>query len=89
MCENQLMLSMEDDINEVTKSNQIKRIVNYLETHESISAYEATTQLSIGSPRKRFSDMRKLGFNLKDKWVEGTNKYGEHWRAKKYWLAEV
>lgn len=77
------------DIDEVTKSRQIKRIVDYLETHESISAYEATTRLSIGSPRKRFSEMRRMGFNLKSKWVDGTNKYGEKWRAKKYWLAEV
>lgn len=86
MIKGQMTIS-ETDISEATKSKQIKRIVEYLQTHESISAYEAMTRLSIGSPRKRFSDMRKLGYNLQSKWVEGTNKYGEHWRAKKYWLA--
>ena len=76
----------ENAIEPTAKQKQIRRILNYLETHDSISAYEAMTRLSIGSPRKRFSDIRRLGYNLKDKWVEGVNKYGEPWRAKKYWI---
>jgi hypothetical protein len=80
--------SEEEDLPEITKSNQIKRIVAYLNVHGSISAYEATTKLSIGSPRKRFSDMRRMGYKLDDEWVEGRNKYNEKWRAKKYFLVE-
>jgi hypothetical protein len=81
MCEDQ-------DLSEITKSKQIKRVIEYLKTHESISAYQAVRYLSIGSPRKIFSDMRKKGINLQDKWVNGVNKYGEKWRAKQYWIEE-
>lgn len=77
------------DIDEVTKSKQIKRILEYMQTHDGISQYDAIKEISVMRLASRICDMRRLGYNISDKWVTGTNKYGEKYRAKKYWLAEV
>jgi len=78
----------EDDISEVTRSNQIKRIIEYLKTHDGITGYEAIKNISVMRLASRVCDMEKLGIKIDRKWVSGVNKYGEKWRAKKYWIVE-
>ena len=70
------------------KRNQIARIVKYLESHDGITGYEAIKHISVMRLASRICDMRKLGYNITTKWVSGVNKYGEKWRAKKYWIVE-
>jgi len=77
-----------DVMPEMVLSRQINRMLNYLESHDGISNYEATTRLSIGSPTKVISKMRQKGYDIRDRWEKGVNKYGEPWRAKKYYLAQ-
>ena len=79
----QLTLS-EEDISEVTKSGQIKRIVEYCDIHGGITQYEAIKSISVMRLASRICDMKKRGYNIADEWVTGTNKYGEKYRAKRY-----
>ena len=79
---------MTEDISEKTRSNQIKRILKYLETHDGITQYEAIKNISVMRLASRICDMeQKLGMRIDRKWISGTNKYGEKYRAKKYWIA--
>lgn len=76
----------ENDISPSVKQHQIRRIVEYLKTHDGITSYEAITQISVARLASRICDMKNMGYNISCKWVSGKNKYGEKWRAKKYWI---
>jgi len=71
------------------KTNQRTRIVQYLETHDGITQYEAIKSISVMRLASRISEMKKLGYDVRDSWVKGKNKYGEKYRAKKYWIEGV
>jgi len=57
----------EDDISEVTRSNQIKRIIEYLKTHDGITGYEAIKNISVMRLASRICDMRRLGYDITTK----------------------
>ena len=80
---------MDNKIDATTKSNQIKRIVEYLNTHDGITQYEAIKNISVMRLASRICDMKRLGYVIRDEWVKGKNKYGEKYRAKKYYLEGI
>ena len=71
------------------KTNQRARIIEYLKTHDGITQYDAIKHISVMRLASRISEMRKLGYDVRDAWVKGKNKYGEKYRAKKYWIEGV
>ena len=71
------------------KTNQRTRIIEYLKTHDGITQYDAIKHISVMRLASRISEMRKLGYDVRDAWVKGKNKYGEKYRAKKYWIEGV
>lgn len=71
------------------KTNQRTRIIEYLKTHDGITQYDAIKHISVMRLSARISEMKKLGYVIRDSWVKGKNKYGEKYRAKKYWIEEV
>jgi hypothetical protein len=76
------------EIEPTAKQNQIRRVLNYMRTHNGITSYEAITEISVNRLASRICDMKKMGYDITSKWVDGVNKYGERWRAKRYWLVE-
>ena len=56
---------MTEDISEKTRSNQIKRIIAYLETHDGITQYEAIKNISVMRLASRICDMEQ---KLRESW---------------------
>lgn len=79
----------DNGIEPTEKQKQIRRIIGYLETHNGITSYEAIKHISVMRLASRISDMKNLGYVVHDAWVSGENKYGEKYRAKKYWIEGV
>ena len=71
------------------KTNQRMRILDYLKTHDGITQYDAIKNISVMRLASRISEMKKLGYDVRDSWINGKNKYGEKYRAKKYWIERV
>jgi hypothetical protein len=74
-----------NDIEPGKKQKQIRRVVEYMKTHPSISQREADT-ISVKRLSARISDMKVMGYRISDKWVNGVNQYGDPDRYKIYWL---
>ena len=66
--------------------NQTKRLLNYLEQGESINPLKAWNELGIYRLASRICDLRKQGVNIKDTWLDVSNKYGEFVKVKQYYL---
>ena len=87
---------MPQEINtQATKNSQRSHIIRHLLSMGEISAMDLAYSYGIGSPRKRLSEIRKseqlkkMGYELRDKYVEGHNRYGEPIRYKVYYLEEI
>lgn len=68
------------------KVNQRRKILNYCETHGSITVRDAVVKLNINSPTKRISEMRHL-YDVRSETEERTNASGETVRYKRYFIA--
>lgn len=64
-----------------------QRILNYIRDFGSITTFEAFTELGCTRLSEYIRQLR-LEFEIKDKWVESINRYGEKVQFKKYWLEE-
>ena len=63
------------------------RILEYLETHDGITHFEAEDHLGICRLASRITDLRKLGYAFDTEWVNVKNRWGEPCRVKRYRLA--
>lgn len=45
-------------------------------------------KLSVNSPRKLISALKRKGYPIKDKWIAHIDAYGNMTRYKEYWLEE-
>ena len=63
------------------------RILNYMLDNGSITTLEAFTELNCTRLSEYIRQLRKT-HRIADKWVKGTNRYGEKIKYKKYWLEE-
>jgi len=66
--------------------NQNKRLLNYLEQGETINPLKAWNELGIYRLASRVCDLRKQGIEVKDRWLDVSNRYGESIRVKQYYL---
>ena len=65
---------------------QNQRILDYLDSHGSITQLEALNCLGIMRLASRISDLRKHGYKIDSKMDTVQNRYGENCRVKRYSL---
>lgn len=65
---------------------QNQRILDYFDSHGSITQLEALNELGIMRLASRISDLRKRGYMIESKAVVVHNRYGEKCRVKRYSL---
>lgn len=61
-------------------------ILDYLKRFHSITPYEAFKDLGITKLATRVSELRRMGFNIPDEWVDDYNRFGDAVRFKRYFL---
>lgn len=66
---------------------QPERVLEYMQKRGSISQAEATQHLGVTRLSAIILVLKKAGYSILDKWVEGKNRWGEPTRYKRYWLA--
>lgn len=67
-----------------SNSTQNQRILDYLDSHGSITQLEALNELGIMRLASRISDLRKNGYQIDSKMDIVHNRYGEKCRVKRY-----
>lgn len=65
---------------------QNQRIIDYLDSHGSITQLEALNELGIMRLASRISDLKRRGYHIDSKMDTVTNRYGEKCRVKRYSL---
>lgn len=63
---------------------QNQRILDYLDSHGSITQLEALSELGIMRLASRISDLRRNGYHIDSKMDVVHNRYGEKCRVKRY-----
>lgn len=71
------------------KITQKDRIINYIRQFESISSWEAYSDLGITQLGARIDQLKKEGYEFKTKWESKKNRYGEDVSFKRYYLADM
>lgn len=66
------------------RPSQVKKAIEYMEIHGSITSREAFIHLGIMSFPKRICEMREYGVIVGYVWESGVNDDGTVWRAKRY-----
>lgn len=66
--------------------SQHTRILRYMETHKGISPMEAFSELGITKLATRIGEMIRSGVGIVKIWEEGTDRYGEPVRYRRYFL---
>lgn len=64
-----------------------ERVLNYIKEFGSITTYNAFIDLGCTRLSEYIRQIR-LTHNVKDEWIDTTNRYGEPVRYKRYWLEE-
>ena len=67
-------------------NTQNKRLVKYLEDHESITQLEALNELGIFRLASRINDLKRMGYEIGGEMVDVTNRFGESAKVKRYFL---
>lgn len=68
---------------------QKDRIINYIRQFDSISSWEAYSDLGITQLGARIDQLKKEGYEFKTEWVSNTNRFGEKTYYKRYYLADM
>ena len=66
--------------------NQEARVLDYMATRGGITQVEALRDIGVMRLASRVSALRKKGWPILDTWEAGRNRYGEKFRAKRYYL---
>ena len=64
-----------------------ERLLNYIKEFGSITTYTAFIDLGCTRLSEYIRQLRKE-YEIKDEWIDTTNRYGESVRYKKYWLGD-
>lgn len=65
-------------------SKQQSRILRYCQEFGGITAWEAAKELGVLQLSARICELKDMGFNIADKWIENVNRYGDKVRYKCY-----
>lgn len=66
--------------------NQKERLLAYLEKNKTITTLESVLELGITDPQHYIMELRNEGYNITDKWINGTNRVGRKIKYKRYRL---
>ena len=67
-------------------SKQHKRILKYCKDFGGITAWQAAKELGIMQLGTRIFELKEMGFNIADKWIDDVNRYGDKVRYKFYMI---
>lgn len=70
------------------KATQRGLILAYCAEHGSITCRDALVKLNINSPRKRISELARLGYTVEKKWETRTNESGGTKRYLRYFISK-
>lgn len=70
------------------RPTQCQRLKQYFEDFGSITTLEAFTELGVVRLGARISEMRKSGYDIKDKQECVLNRYGEKCYIKRYYIEQ-
>ena len=65
-------------------SNQQRRIVKYCKEFDGITSWEAMRNLGVMRLEARIFELKSMGFEIADRWIDDINRYGEKVRYKRY-----
>ena len=66
--------------------SQKERLLAYLEKNKTITTLESVLELGITDPQHYIMELRNEGYNITDKWINGTNRVGRKIKYKRYRL---
>ena len=66
--------------------DQHTRILRYMKTHKGITPMEAFSELGITKLATRIGEMIRNGIEIVKMWEEGTDRYGNPTRYRRYYL---
>lgn len=70
----------------ITEMTQYDEILRWFREEGQLTVGMALNELGVGSFTKRISVLRSRGYDIKDMWVYGRNRYGRKIKWKVYWL---
>lgn len=69
------------------KATQRGKILAYCAEHGSITCRDALIHLNMNSPRKRISELARMGYDVRKVWETRTNAAGETKRYLRYYIS--
>ena len=72
--------------NDLSALSQKKEILRHLQAGVILTKANAKALTGAEDYRKRISELRRAGYQILDRWVSGTNRYGHHERFKEYYM---
>ena len=63
------------------------RVLKYINDFGSITTYNAFIDLGCTRLSEYIRQLRQI-YDIKDEWIQTTNRYGEKVKYKRYWLEE-
>lgn len=70
------------------KATQRGKILAYCAEHGSITCRDALVKLNMNSPRKRISELSRMGYDVRKEWETRTNDSGETVRYLRYYITK-
>ena len=71
------------------KETQEQRVINYIRQFGSITTKDAFNDLGITRLSAKIFNLKKQGYEIKDNFEQGKNRYGEITNFKRYYLADM
>lgn len=71
---------------EILQMTDLAKLLELFRSVPVLSVQYINHKLALNSPRKVISDLRKKGYDIKDRWAEHIRPDGSTVRYKEYWL---
>ena len=71
------------------KITQEQRVINYIREFGSITSKDAFNDLGITRLSAKIFNLKKMGYEIKDEFEQGKNRYGETTFYKRYYLDDI
>lgn len=68
---------------------QEQRVINYIREFGSITTKDAFNDLGITRLSAKIFNLKKQGYEIKDNFEQGKDRYGETTNYKRYYLADI
>ena len=71
------------------KTTQEQKVINYIREFGSITTKDAFNDLGITRLSAKIFNLKKMGYEIKDNFEQGKNRYGEPTSYKRYYLEDM